>query len=102
MAAKANCWEYKKCMREPGGVKASDLGVCPAPTETRVDKVNGGMNAGRCCWTLAGTLCDGKIQGALASKLSNCMACDFYKLVVREEGAGYVGVAEIMKRLKRG
>jgi len=24
-----NCWEFKKCGREPGGEKASELGICP-------------------------------------------------------------------------
>jgi hypothetical protein len=29
-AKKLNCWEVKKCGREPGGVKVKELGVCPA------------------------------------------------------------------------
>ena len=27
-----NCWEVKKCGREPGGAKVAELGVCPAST----------------------------------------------------------------------
>ena len=25
-----NCWEFKKCGREGGGVKSIELGTCPA------------------------------------------------------------------------
>jgi len=27
---KLNCWEFKKCGRQPGGPKVAELGVCPA------------------------------------------------------------------------
>jgi hypothetical protein len=84
--AKVNCWELKKCGREPGGAKTDELGVCTAATEIRTDGINGGKNAGRICWTIAGTLCGGKVQGTFASKLVNCLECDFYKLVCQEEG----------------
>jgi len=32
-----NCWEYKKCGREPGGIKVHELGVCPATVEEGLD-----------------------------------------------------------------
>ena len=73
-----NCWEFKKCGREPGGIKAVELGVCPASTEMRLNGVNNGKNAGRTCWAIAGTLCGGKVQGTFALKLGNCMNCQFY------------------------
>ena len=97
---KLNCWEFKKCGREPGGVKAKELGVCPVTLEIRCDKVNAGKNAGRCCWAVTGTLCGGKVQGAFASKVGNCMNCDFFKLVVKEEGRTYFGTAKVLERLK--
>ncbi|MFA6216836.1 MAG: hypothetical protein WDL87_04195 [Candidatus Omnitrophota bacterium] len=99
--AKQNCWEFKKCGREPAGVKAAELGVCPVALEIRIDKINGGKNAGRACWAVSGTLCGGKVQGAFAAKVGNCMVCEFFKLVVREEGAQYVGVTEILTKLKQ-
>jgi hypothetical protein len=97
--SKTNCWEFKKCGRQPGGSKANDLGVCPAAVETRVDGVNDGKNAGRSCWVLAGTMCGGAVQGSFASKLANCMSCDFYKAVLAEEGANAVSPKVVLERL---
>lgn len=79
-----NCWEFRKCGREPGGVRALELGVCPAASETRVDGVNGGMNGGRTCWAICGTMCGGKVQGTYAAKLDTCHACEFYQSVQRD------------------
>ena len=83
-----NCWEFKKCGRQPGGAKASELGVCAAASERRLGGANGGTNGGRVCWYVAGTLCGGKVQGTFATKLTNCMQCEFYKSVLQEEGVG--------------
>lgn len=82
---KTNCWEYKKCGREPNGSKVAELGVCPAATEIRVNGINSGKNGGRCCWAVTGTLCDGQVQGTHASKMSSCMSCDFFNRVISEE-----------------
>ncbi|HWQ65227.1 MAG TPA: hypothetical protein VN429_12470 [Methanospirillum sp.] len=92
---KINCWEFKKCGRQPGGDKVKDLGVCPAAIESRVDGVNNGVHGGRSCWAITGTLCGGEIQGTHAQKLGNCLNCDFYQLVQQEERpnfktAGYI------------
>jgi len=84
-----NCWEAKKCGRQPGGPRAKELGVCPAATATNLHGKNSGINAGRYCWKISGTLCGGKIQGSFASKVGNCMACDFFKVVKIEEGANF-------------
>ena len=65
---KMNCWEFKKCGREVGGAKVKELGVCPSYP-----------NNGKSCAYVAGTFCGGEIQGTFASKLYNCMKCDFYK-----------------------
>jgi hypothetical protein len=80
-----NCWEYKNCGRHPSGLRREDLGVCPASTDISFDGVNGGSQAGRVCWAVAGTMCGGEVQGSMAAKLGNCLKCDFYKLVAREE-----------------
>ncbi len=81
-----NCWDFKKCGRQPGGERVADLGLCPASTEKRADGLNAGRNGGRICWALTGTLCGGKVQGTFAQKLSNCSDCEFYKLVYVEQG----------------
>ena len=96
---KMNCWDYKKCGREPGGLNAAEQLVCPSSTVTKVDGCNGGKNGGRACWAVTGTLCGGKVQGSFAMKLKNCMACDFYKLVKEEEGADYVYSKQILPLL---
>ena len=70
-----------------------------ASTESRLSDANGGKNAGRACWALAGTLCGGKVQGTFAEKLGNCLSCEFYQLVVKEEGAKLKGSRDILKML---
>lgn len=80
-----NCWEYKKCGREPGGAKAAVAGACPAATEKSLDGIHRGDNAGRACWIIAGTFCGGKPQGDFAAKLDSCASCDFFNLVLAEE-----------------
>lgn len=87
---KKNCWEFQKCGREPGGNKVDELGVCPAATSKKFDKVNGGENAGRFCWVMAGTLCQGEVQGTFAKKFMNCLSCSFYQVVEREEDRNFV------------
>lgn len=86
MADRQNCWEYKKCGREPDGNRTKDLGVCPATTDTSSDALNEGKNGGRICWAVAGTFCGDKVQGTFAEKEPTCMSCDFYKKVKEEEG----------------
>ncbi len=97
--AKLNCWEFKKCGREPGGLKTSELGICPAASNTRGEGIHGGKNCGRCCWVLSGTFCGGKVQGIYAAKLASCIACDFYKLVTDEEGRNRIDSMEILAKL---
>jgi len=80
-----NCWNYKKCGRIAGGAHVHDLGVCPVSTYTALDSVHGGKNAGRSCWVVAGSLCGGTVQGNEEQKRTACWACDFFKLVKKEE-----------------
>ncbi len=96
---KFNCWEYKKCGREEGGVHTHDLGICPAAVEGKLDGVHGGRNGGRSCWVLAGTLCKGEIQGTFAQKYKNCEICDFYKMVKDEEFPKFMLAALLLKKL---
>ncbi len=98
---KANCWEIKKCGREPGGAKIGEFGVCPAETETRLNGVYSGRNGGRVCWTISGTLCGGTVQGTFASKLGNCFQCNFYKMVIEEEKNNQMKTSDILDKLKK-
>ena len=84
--ASLNCWEFKKCGREPGGSRSHEKGVCPASSDAACTGLNGGKNAGRICWAVAGTFCGGKVQGDYAQKTTSCMTCDFFQLVKKEEG----------------
>ena len=95
---KANCWEAKRCGREPGGANAAELGVCPAATVTALHGVHGGKNGGRACWVLAGTLCGGSLQGSFATKLGACQGCEFYQTVRAEEGSAIIPSADLLKR----
>jgi hypothetical protein len=97
---KLNCWEYKKCGREPGGAKVSELGVCAAATETRADGVNDGHNGGRACYAIAGTLCGGQVQGTFVAKLGNCLKCQFYELIGDEQGSRRESAKAILSLLK--
>lgn len=83
--AKINCWEFKKCGRENGGIKVSELGVCPSAVAVNMNGLNNGINGGRICWAVAGSFCGGKVQGTFAEKRPICMSCDFYKKVTGEE-----------------
>jgi hypothetical protein len=96
-----NCWLFMKCGRQVNGSKVSELGVCPASTERRLHGVNNGLNGGRACWALAGTLCGSKVQGTYAMKMHNCLECEFYQLVRKEEGVNFQGGGEIIKILKK-
>ena len=64
-----NCWEAKRCGREPGGSNVGELGTCPAAAK----------KAGDGCWLVAGTFCGGTVQGTHAEKMVSCMVCDHYR-----------------------
>ncbi len=96
-----NCWQYKSCGREPGGAHADRFGVCPAATDTRLDGVHGGKNAGRACWVIAGSFTTnvGEVARAKASK--DCVTCDFYNSVQHEEGR-YIWPTAFLQKLLAG
>lgn len=82
--SKLNCWEFKRCGRQPEGHNVKEHGLCPASTESRLDGTHDGVNAGRACWVVAGTFCGGEFQGTFAQKYQNCSRCEFF-IKVREE-----------------
>ena len=83
--SKINCWQAMKCGREVGGKNIADMGVCSAAGEMKADGIHGGVNGGRACWAIAGTLCGGETQGSFAHKISTCRDCKFYQYIVNEE-----------------
>lgn len=98
MNRKLNCWEFKKCGREPGGDNVALFGICPATVEKTADGINSGTMGGRICWAVSGTYCRGKVQGIFAAKITSCASCAFFNQVDREE-AGILEETE--KYLKR-
>lgn len=89
MITKQNCWEYKKCGRQPGGEKVAELGMCPASTDASSGGWNNGKNGGRICWAVTGTFCGGKVQGSFAQKRLSCMTCEFFTLVQGEQSGDF-------------
>jgi len=87
---KLNCWELKNCGRELDGDKVDELGTCPAAVSKESDGVNGGVNGGRICWAVAGTLCNGEVQGTFSKKFMNCLQCPVYTKVQEEEERAFV------------
>ncbi len=47
-------------------------GICPVFAELVTDGINSGENGGRCCWVIAGTLCDNEVQGIHDEKTEKC------------------------------
>ena len=82
MQNKKNCWDVMECGRGPGGTTGD---VCPAAMTAVLNGVHGGINGGRACWVIAGTLCNGAVSGTFAKKMENCLVCPFYRQVKGEE-----------------
>lgn len=97
---KINCWEYRRCGREPYGKNVMTLGVCPAAKESKLHGVHGGINAGRSCWVVPGTLCNGEIQGPFAQKYDTCKDCDFYQMVHEENLEDFQLSTLLLKKLR--
>jgi signal transduction histidine kinase len=57
------CWEFMKCGRDKDCTTK-----CPAHP-----------NFGRVCWAVAGTFCQGRVQGTFAQKYDDCKKCEFYQ-----------------------
>lgn len=96
---RVNCWEFQGCGREPGGTHVDELGVCEAAVESRLDGENGGRNAGRACWVISGTLCNGVVCGSFDEKYPHCRKCVFFELVQEEQGGHYVDYITLLLKL---
>jgi GlcNAc-P-P-Und epimerase len=98
---KRNCWEVMRCGRGPADRSGGSKDVCPAARDARLDGVHGGINSGRACWVVAGTLCGGVVQGTFARKLDGCQSCEFFQQVLREERSGFQKTAVLLQKLKQ-
>ena len=76
---KKNCWEIKSC-----GRCATRLGddACAVCKETKLNGIHDGVNGGRTCWNIPHKKYGGTTQGTFSDEFSNCMECDFYKMVL--------------------
>lgn len=97
---KLNCWEIMDCGREPGGRNAEPLGVCPVSTESRLDGVHGGTNAGRACWIVARAYAEQEDHGPNARDVEACLNCRFFQLVCEEEEHKLTRAIVLMDRLR--
>ena len=79
-----NCWEIMSCDRERDGAKVDEFGECPASKE----------GLGHSCWIIAGTFCNGVVQGTYAQKEGNCILCKIYSYYHRMNGLYGNEVAE--------
>jgi len=84
-----NCWEVRECGREPGGRRAAQLGICPAALFGDADGYLGGRNGGRACAFVAGTFCEGDLQGTYRDKSKDCWDCAFYQGLKSEHGSAF-------------
>lgn len=90
-----NCWEFTHCGRESAGSRAAELGICPAALCGRANGIHYGTNAGRACWAVDGTQCDGTAPRSSEEKIRDCMRCAFFTLVHQEESACLISIPEI-------
>jgi hypothetical protein len=84
-----NCWEVRGCGREPGGARVDEFGPCPAATFAPADGFLGGSHGGRACAYIAGTFCEGLLEGTYHDKSKQCWDCEFYGRLRREHGADF-------------
>ena len=97
--SKQNCWEFMRCGRQPGGDHIHQLGECPTVGSFAAHGLNDGINGGRSCWVIAGTYCNGEVQGSFVNKLRQCAECDFFHHVQTGEGKSLLTTPELMTRI---
>ena len=80
-----NCWEFKKCGREPNGINVPHAGVCPVSIASGLNGIHNGKNGGRCCWAFApeGSKHDDVLLSSLEKSI-RCSRCDFYHMVKKD------------------
>lgn len=90
MSQKLNCWEFRNCGMEPGGVFSEIYGPCPVPKMMKYDGLNGGCGAGRVCWMVMNTSSQ-KGPFICRNSRQSCYNCEFCRRVHNEEGSKAAG-----------
>jgi hypothetical protein len=93
---KKNCWEFKKCGREPGGANVAASGVCPAANEAAIAETNSGKNGCRACWAINGKFSRELVPGSPPNRLGDCLQCDFLKQNENEDGLYDIIIREVI------
>ena len=99
ISSKKNCWEIMNCSGLIE-VNRGEQALCPAITTVSLDGVHQGFNAGRTCWAVPDTFCNGHVQGAVEEKLEYCEQCRFFKIVKNEEGDNLRGSFSLQRLVK--
>jgi len=86
---KMNCWEVKKCGRQSGGDKVSELGLCQSALSGKYDGINNGLNRGRFCWAVTGNACQAEVADSFTKHLK-CLGCGFFIQVSIEESDDFI------------
>jgi len=84
MGSKLNCWEFRNCGLESGGVLSRVYGECTVPKVMKNDGVNGGVGAGRTCWSVVNS-CNSGCRPAGRKRRKSCLECEFHLRVISEE-----------------
>jgi hypothetical protein len=95
MAPKINCWEFMGCSRLQMSRNVLPFRrsvVCPAALEDKFNGLYGGKNAGRACWMVSNTQCNGTVQKTFEQKYNTCLSCDFYRLAMEEEKDNFIDI----------
>ncbi len=101
-AKKLNCWEYQGCGFDADRNGETDSCGCPSVAESALDGANGGLNGGRSCWVIEGTMCDGDAAGDFEEKARTCRKCAFMQRVAVEEGLDFVDGEALVSIYKNG
>lgn len=79
MKRKLNCWEFKNCGREPGGIMTAESGVCPVARAGSFDGTNDGVAGGRACWEVRRQ--STKLAANDICGTASCSTCEFRRRV---------------------
>jgi hypothetical protein len=83
MIQKLNCWEFKKCGRQKGGLMVTVLGECQVSKYMKFDGLNEGIGGGRACWMVSHSPVNQERPQRPCSR--RCYTCEFYRRVVFEQ-----------------
>lgn len=93
---KLNCWEYHNCKVGMNSSLSEDE-LCEVARAKECNEINNGINGGRICWSVSGTLCNNKHKGHFTHEIDSCMQCNFFKVVQSEEKKNFVIIRPIHK-----